>query len=860
MNLSRLLFGPVGAFCAFLFVATLVVGGLGWVTVAALNVEDSQFEAQAAAERANKERLALWRLDGLMLPTVGLENNRPFAHYTALHTAYPAVESVQDIANTFSLRLPSPLLSAELPNWMPLHFQIDPETGWDSPQVLPADVAERLRGGPNFLSLLNITPEREQRLQQLRVKFPAEVVLRTLADRDRAVSDESFFIVPVPLTNDASMPKRPGVSVGDPEPGQSRGPGAGNNLFSMLSGREVVHAGNTPASFGRSNTTVVTNNPLANPGEGAGQTVTNRGMLNDASNQFSPPTQLAAQGMGTTANPTGRGNVRNTNELGNDEYQARQRATKQNLDRTGGFEPQQQKGGQSGVPPLSQANEKADETSHDRKANSTPAKPAQPEAMKNNPEVKGLEAKKIADAPTPPPAPSGPGGFGGGVPGAGGGGSGGPLGGAEEGRKEMALNKFVKGKAIPPGAKDQPHDGDLASAVRSKLLMDELGPSARGSKKAAPTIQPVAVHVGPLRPEWLTADDGSEILVLVRAARLENKTVYQGVLLDWAKVQQTLTEQVADLFPAATVSPIRTPSDLSPERAMTALPVQLDPGNPPELPAAGVTPLRLGLILAWVASVIALFAVGFGGRALLDLSERRIRFVSAVTHELRTPLTSLRLYLDLLTSGMIEDPDQQKEYLHTLSDQSERLNRLIENVLDFARLEKRSVQATLQPTNVSELLDQIRQTWSDRCLAEGKDLVVLSTVPVTQTVSTDARMATQILGNLIDNARKYSRDAADNRIWLWAKPGKRGRVIFEVEDRGPGVAARERALIFRPFRRGEIADTTAGGAGLGLALAQHWAELLGGKLTYRPADGGTGACFRLELPGTNSAKPILTGP
>ena len=850
MNLSRRLFGPVGAFCAFLFVATLVVGGLGWVTVAALNVEDSQFEAQAAAERANKERLALWRLDGLMLPTVGLENNRPFAHYTALHTAYPAVESVQDIANNFSLRLPSPLLSAELPNWMPLHFQIDPETGWDSPQVLPADVAERLRGGPNFLSLLNITPEREQRLQQLRAKFPAEVVLRTLADRDRAVSDESFFIVPVPLTNDASMPKRPGLSVGEPEPGQSRGPGAGNNLLALLSGREVAHAGNTPASFGRSNTTVVTSNTLATPGEGAGNTVSNRAMFNDASNQPSAPAQVAAQAMGTTPNPTIRGGLRNGMDPANDEYLARQRATKQNLDRTGGFELSQSKNGQAGGPPMSLTNEKAEDTT-DRKANPTPAKPAtQPEAM-----------KKTSDAPTPTPAPAGMGGFGGGVPG-GGGGFGGPLGGAEEGRKEMALNKFEKGKALPPGAKDQPqpHDGDLASAVRNKMLIDELGPSARGSKKAAPTVQPVAVHVGPLRPEWLTADDGSEILVLVRAARLENKTVYQGVLLDWAKVQQTLTEQVADLFPAATVSPIRTPSDLSPERAMTALPVQLDPGTPPELPAAGVTPLRLGLILAWVASVIALLAVGFGGRALLDLSERRIRFVSAVTHELRTPLTSLRLYLDLLTSGMIEDPDQQKEYLHTLSDQSERLNRLIENVLDFARLEKRSVQATLQPTNVSELQDQIRQTWGDRCLTEGKDLVVLSTVPITQTVSTDARMATQILGNLIDNARKYSRDAADNRIWLWAKPGKRGRVIFEVEDRGPGVATRERALIFRPFRRGEIADTTAGGAGLGLALAQHWAELLGGKLTYRPADGGTGACFRLELPGTNSAKPIPPGP
>ena len=69
-----------------------------------------------------------------------------------------------------------------------------------------------------------------------------------------------------------------------------------------------------------------------------------------------------------------------------------------------------------------------------------------------------------------------------------------------------------------------------------------------------------------------------------------------------------------------------------------------------------------------------------------------------------------------------------------------------------------------------------------------------------------------------------------------------------MEDRGPGVPLAERATIFRPFRRGQSADTTAGGAGLGLALAKQWAEMLGGRLGYRVADGGVGACFRLELP------------
>ncbi len=104
-----------------------------------------------------------------------------------------------------------------------------------------------------------------------------------------------------------------------------------------------------------------------------------------------------------------------------------------------------------------------------------------------------------------------------------------------------------------------------------------------------------------------------------------------------------------------------------------------------------------------------------------------------------------------------------------------------------------------------------------------------------------------MLGNLIDNACKYSRDAADRRIRLRARC-EGGLVVFDVEDRGPGVPPGERRAIFRSFRRGRTADVTAGGVGLGLALARRWAKLLGGNLTLMPAPAEGGACFRLTLP------------
>src|SRR5262249_14482925 len=238
---------------------------------------------------------------------------------------------------------------------------------------------------------------------------------------------------------------------------------------------------------------------------------------------------------------------------------------------------------------------------------------------------------------------------------------------------------------------------------------------------------------------------------------------------------------------------------------------------------------------------------GLGGWSLIDLSQRRIRFVSTVTHELRTPLTTLRLYLDMLTGGMVKDDQQKEEYLHTLNAETDRLNRLVGNVLDFSRLENQNPRLEKSPVNIAELLERVRDQWQTRCKDAEKDLIVENTLLTVTTFTTDVKLVQQVLGNLIDNACKYSRTAEDRRVWLRAKP-EQCRIIFEVEDRGPGVARRERRSIFRPFRRGHDADVIAGGVGLGLALSQRWAALLGGSLTVQPGAGKVGACFRLELP------------
>jgi signal transduction histidine kinase len=200
----------------------------------------------------------------------------------------------------------------------------------------------------------------------------------------------------------------------------------------------------------------------------------------------------------------------------------------------------------------------------------------------------------------------------------------------------------------------------------------------------------------------------------------------------------------------------------------------------------------------------------------------------------------------MLTGGMVRDEQKRAEYLRTLHDEADRLSRLVANVLDFSRLEKQRPRLVRSRVTVSALLEGVRQTWQGRCHDAGKELVIENTLPADAELTTDTELAGQVLANLIDNACKYSREAADPRLWLRVRQ-ENGRVCFEVEDRGPGIPARERRAIFRPFARGRQADATGGGVGLGLALARRWANLLGGRLTLEPAREHSGACFRLEL-------------
>jgi signal transduction histidine kinase len=253
-------------------------------------------------------------------------------------------------------------------------------------------------------------------------------------------------------------------------------------------------------------------------------------------------------------------------------------------------------------------------------------------------------------------------------------------------------------------------------------------------------------------------------------------------------------------------------------------------------------------MVAWAFLALATVALAAMLRVVVALSERRAAFVSAVTHELRTPLTTFRLYAEMLADDMICDPTQRREYLETLRAEADRLSHLVENVLQYARLE-RGASSRRERVSLDDLLERIEPRLQQRAAQAAMTLEVEADEPLrSRHIATDPAAVEQILFNLVDNACKYARGAADRRIHC-SVHARRRTVEFHVRDHGPGIAAKEAGNLFRPFSKSaDDAANSAPGVGLGLALCRRLARQLGGRLQWNAAPDG-GAVFTLRLPG-----------
>lgn len=244
-------------------------------------------------------------------------------------------------------------------------------------------------------------------------------------------------------------------------------------------------------------------------------------------------------------------------------------------------------------------------------------------------------------------------------------------------------------------------------------------------------------------------------------------------------------------------------------------------------------------------------AILLGGSLLLWQAHRnqidarqKTSFVSNVSHELKTPLTTIRMYAEMLGEKRIDDLDKQQNYLQTIIRESQRLTRLVNNVLDFSRLEQGSKEFSREKVDLAALLHQLLDSQLLRIEDSGLQLIRQIGAD-SALVESDRDALEQIVLNLIDNAIKY---AADGKHLTVELQQLQGQWIVRIKDNGPGIPSHHQQQIFAKFHRVDASLTARQqGSGLGLSIARQLAEGLGGTLTFCPHDGG-GSCFELTLP------------
>jgi signal transduction histidine kinase len=257
--------------------------------------------------------------------------------------------------------------------------------------------------------------------------------------------------------------------------------------------------------------------------------------------------------------------------------------------------------------------------------------------------------------------------------------------------------------------------------------------------------------------------------------------------------------------------------------------------------------LNVALAVLGFVMLLGLFFIYHSVRTIVEVSERRAQFVSSVTHELKTPLTNIRMYIEMLEQGIAANPEREQDYFQILGSESSRLSRLINNVLEMSKLEKKQRHLDLQPGNLDAELREVERVMAPKLKQEGFTLAIETRdVPMFRY---DSEVMIQLLINLIENSVKFGRTTDIRRITIRAALHKQW-VQIAVSDTGPGIPRKALKSVFDDFYRvdNELTRTT-GGTGIGLALVKKFVEAMGGHVRAINNDG-PGCTIMLNLPAT----------
>ncbi|MBN1700079.1 MAG: HAMP domain-containing histidine kinase [Spirochaetales bacterium] len=256
-------------------------------------------------------------------------------------------------------------------------------------------------------------------------------------------------------------------------------------------------------------------------------------------------------------------------------------------------------------------------------------------------------------------------------------------------------------------------------------------------------------------------------------------------------------------------------------------------------------------LIMWILILILIVAITTGGFVVLKsyysgitLAQQKTTFVSNVSHELKTPLTSIRLFAEMLRENRQTDEEKRRQYLSYMVSETERLTRLINNVLDFSKMGQGTLTYTMERADIVEVCREIIEGQRLRFGQSGFSLSFIEPNERIE-VTIDEEAVKQAFLNLLSNAFKYSDAAKEIEVEIKREGGE---AVVLVKDRGIGIPSGEAKKIFREFYRVDDRLTSrVRGSGLGLAISRKIITDHGGEVTYAPRPGG-GSIFRIGLP------------
>ena len=439
-----------------------------------------------------------------------------------------------------------------------------------------------------------------------------------------------------------------------------------------------------------------------------------------------------------------------------------------------------------------------------------------------------------------------------------------------EGRAAGAVTSAYDALEVMNKAVEQRAERQTKRSLEAPARRDDLAPEAPAvlsSEAARETFQrakdkleedardlsPTALELPPMAGRVLD----TRHLILYRTVVVDTRGYRQGLLVDLPKLEAWLRDQAlgGDGLGARAALDFAGPGAPAPPADSAEPFVYLHRFAEPfddlsarlalrVLPGTGTGPLvylLAGLLVA--SAVLGLAALYRMVSVVVRFAERRSNFAAAVSHELKTPLTAIRMYAEMLRDGMVPSEAKRDEYYRHITAESERLSRLINNVLEFSRLEKGARELALVRAPLGPVLSEAATLLRPHAEREGFELAV-DVPPDLPAVRFERDALLQVLFNLVDNAVKYAREGTPRRITLAAARDGEG-VRVAVRDHGPGVPPRLLRHVFEPFYRVEQELTRrTKGTGLGLALVRGLAERMGARATARNVPAGG---FEVEL-------------